>query len=164
MRRGMLLAAGVLALLLLPDGVSARSLMAINLQTGVTQSAGYTFVGVRSVFSGIVGVSYERALASSRFNKGALGIVIGYQPERSTLYGFVGAVLPVGWPAGIYDPVSRNNIPFFIDVGAKVRLFGSEQFGVCLSGDLRYHFVPGFAFAPAGLSPGIGLLMELGRM
>ncbi len=164
MSRGMLLALGVLALLLLPAGVSAKSLMAINFQTGVTQSAGYTFVGVRSVFSGIVGASYERALAGSRYNKGVFSIVVGYQPERSTLFGFVGGILPVGMQAGVYDPVSRGAVRLFLDLGGKVRVMGGEQFGLCLTGELRYHFDPGMVFAPAGLSPSIGLLAELGRM
>ncbi|MEO0008965.1 MAG: hypothetical protein ABIK22_05510 [candidate division WOR-3 bacterium] len=163
MRRGVVYVAGLLAVIL-PAGVSAKSLMAINFQTGVTQSAGYTYVGLRSVFSGIVGASYERALAASRYNKGLFTIVVGYQPEQSTLFGFVGGVIPLGMKAGVYDLPSRGAVRLFLDVGGKVRVWGSEQFGLCLTGELRYHLDPGVVFAPAGLSPSIGVLAELGRL
>ncbi|MEO0019037.1 MAG: hypothetical protein ABIK47_00130 [candidate division WOR-3 bacterium] len=164
MRKGRLLVAGVLAVLLLPAGVSAKSLMAINFQTGLTQSAGYTFAGIRSVFSGIVGVSYDRALVTSRYNKGVFGLLVGYQPEGSTFFVFLGGNFAVGMKSGVYDPVQRGSVPLFIDFGGKMRIAGSEQVRLCLSGELKYHFDPGMMFVPTGLSPGLGLLVELGRL
>ncbi len=153
---------GVMAVLCLPVFTEAGPPAVISFQPSVTQSGGYTFFGGRMVLAGFLGLSYDRALVANRYNKGVFAVMVGYQPARSGFFGFLGLNFGPGVKAGVHDPVKRSSLPYFFDLGGKIRLFGSKDVGVCLSPEVKYYFNPGFAFSPIGLAPALGLVVELG--